>query len=112
MRVVGHRWEVVTAAQAAAGRSTVVEGGGVGGTMEGRERPLPAGEAFRVRGLLTASAPSANLRGHFVIRLEGDSAADEAHGEAPFEAHVGALGVSTDGEGVRDWSAGAPGPSE
>ena len=39
--------------------------------MEEREQRLPAGEAFRVRGVLTASAERANVRGHYVVRIAG-----------------------------------------
>lgn len=123
--VVGHRWVVQTAAQAAAGEvGEVTQGEGVGGTMKAREMRLPAGEAFRVRGLLAANAPLANARGHYVVRLHrppddaivGETDADGQAGVADkaVNVQIGALGLRAADdprreEGVPDFqSAHAP----
>ena len=69
------------------GSGTVVEGVGVGGMYETNEKALPAGDAFRTRGVVTVEgAPTANAFGHYVVRIEET-------GET-FEAEIGALGLS------------------
>ena len=110
--VVGHRWEVQTQQQAAdGGQWEAVSGPGVGGTMEVHEQHLPAGEAFRVRGLLSTSAPAANVRGAYTVRLSGSSASDED--EEIVEAIIGPLALSADDQSVPVFAARAAeqGPS-
>ena len=89
MRVVGHSWTVVDEAGAAA---VVAAGPGVGGHMRERAYTLPAGEAFRVRGLLVAPTPTANALGSYTVEWE-----DEV-----VDAEVGVLGLSSDGAPVRE----------
>ena len=97
--VVAHEWRVTTEEEARRGERgrVVLQGNGVGGTMGEKSKPLPAGEAFRVRGLLPATAPRVKVRGHFVIRIGG------VEGGETFEAKVGALGATLDGSGLEDW---------
>lgn len=99
--VVGHRWEVQTEAQAREGGSSLVAGVGVGGRMEEHREYVPAGEAFRVQGLLTASAPTANARGVYEVRLHG-AAADE---EETIEVRIGDLALSADESSVPRYGA-------
>jgi hypothetical protein len=87
--VVAHRWEVLTAAQAAAGERTLIAGRGLGPAhLAERTMALPAGEANRVQTLLETTAPTANAYGHYVVRLDGS--------DEEFEVAVGEVGISVD----------------
>ena len=88
LRVIGHKWTLQTATT----KFIASEGDGVGGRMGGRAMALPAGEAFRVQGLLTADAPLANANGHYLVEDDGSS--------ERFEVEVGAIGLSEE-EGGR-----------
>ena len=57
--VAAHRWETADAA----GKQRREEGAGVGGNYEAKEVTLPAGEAFRTRGIVTTSTPTGNAWG-------------------------------------------------
>ena len=87
--VVGHRWEVQTREQAERGEATVISGQGAGGTMEERELQLPAGEAMRIQGLLTAAAPMARAYGAYTVRLGRE-------GLATIEVKIGEMALSID----------------
>ena len=71
-----------------------------------REMHLSAGEAFRIQGMLLASAPTANVRGHFVVRLRSKDGLNVEE----YQAEVGALGAASDGtiKSVEDYSALLP----
>ena len=91
VRVTTHSWTVVDEA----GEATVVAAGpGVGGHLQARLHTLPPGEAFRVRGLLFASTPTANAFGSYRVEWDGGEGVD---------AEVGVLGLSSDGAPVRDY---------
>ena len=104
--IVGHAWTVQTREQALAGKSTETAGAGVGGNYGSREMHLSAGEAFRIQGMLLASAPTANVRGHFVVRLRSKDGLNVEE----YQAEVGALGAASDGtiKSVEDYSALLP----
>ena len=71
-----------------------------------QERHLPAGEAFRTRGLLTSSTRIANAYGHYSVTAEASSAgAGGDAASAEIEAQIGILGLSPDGEPVTDLRA-------
>jgi len=106
--IVGHNWEVATRQ----GPPTITLGEGVGGQAGGAgsemstKRRLPAGEAFRLRGLLTSREPIAIASGHYVVLLGSEGGeAGEGEGQAEtFEAEIGPLGLTLHATtGVPDW---------
>mmetsp|Transcript_66433 Transcript_66433/g.131717 ORF Transcript_66433/g.131717 Transcript_66433/m.131717 type:complete len:192 (+) Transcript_66433:707-1282(+) len=92
VRVVGHQWEVQTAAQASRQTSTLSTGDGVGGRFETRHVSLPAGEAFRVQGLLSSDAPVAKAYGFYSVVIETEEA------EELVEVEIGAVALTAVGE--------------
>ena len=91
--VAAHRWETADAA----GKQRREEGAGVGGNYEAREVTLPAGEAFRTRGIVTTSTPTGNAWGAYTVRAQ-----TAGGGEVEIEAEVGVVGLSLDGSPVED----------
>ena len=74
-------------------------------------RRLRAGAAFRTRGLVTASTPTANAWGYYKVELPSASAeqqGDDADGTLFTGAgehvvvEIGALGLSAEGDAVAD----------
>ena len=112
--IVGHSWSTTTRGQD--GAPVVVAGPGVGGMMEGKVQMLPAGEAFRVQGVLTASGPEANAHGFYAVRLNPASASAapsavkaraEAAVEEAIEVAIGDLALSVDDRPVPQLRAGS-----
>lgn len=92
LTVVAHRWVTVDAD----GRESVQEqGAGVGGQFKSRTHLLPAGDAFRTRGVLTTATPTANAFGAYTVRAQTSGASD-----VEIEAEVGTIGLSVEGEPV------------
>lgn len=92
--VTEHRW--VTWDES--GKKLVQEGPGVGGTMAARTHRLPAGEAFRTKGVITASTPTANAGGFYTV------SAEPIGGGEPLEirADSGLIGLSRRDDPVAD----------
>lgn len=100
--ILGHRWEV----QVGIGGDwkTVNDGRGMGGSQGQAEMALPAGEASRTSGLLHVTEPTARARGFYKIRIEavaGGGSERESMAAKVFEAEVGLLQMSRDGERAR-----------
>ena len=74
LTVVAHRWVTVDAN----GKESVHEqGAGVGGQFKSRTHTLPAGDAFRTRGLLTTATPTANAFGTYTVRAQTPGGSSE-----------------------------------
>ena len=91
--VVAHRWMTVDAD----GAVKEINGLGVGGKYRAKEIELPAGDAFRTKGILATATPVGNAWGAYTVRAQtagGD--------EVEIDAEVGVVGLSTDGTPVAD----------
>ena len=82
----------------------------MGGNFEHRTHRLKAGAAFRTRGLITASTPTANAFGHYKVELPSHSAEEPGEADGALftgagehvVVEIGALGLSTEGDAVAD----------
>ena len=92
--VTEHRW--VTWDER--GKKLVQEGTGVGGTMAARTHHLPAGEAFRTKGILVASTPTANANGFYTVTAEPIGGGEPLD----IQAEIGLIGLSRGDEPVAD----------
>lgn len=84
--VLSHLWEVV---DSKGQRHTVSEGPGVGGAYKHHERPLRAGDAFRVNGEIWSPTRAGNAQGTFRVLIRGE----ESH---EIEARTDFMGLSAD----------------
>ena len=57
------------------------QGAGVGGQFKSRTHTLPAGDAFRTRGLLTTATPTANAFGTYTVRAQTPGGSSEVEAE-------------------------------